>query len=189
MLQILVLLNLVWNLQKQKVKWYCKRKPLLHWGKLKIKQTCKNLGTFILLRMACCGGFWAGDQNYGHHMISYYTYQDILAILVHNHMIQKQFSVPTRWYLPVCSLTKANCSSHRKLSRIWCPTQTWILRWQRAKATWTLERLLQAVGSRCELKSWKSWTWVTGILDVYIVIGDIGRSLPHMYMSSGEPWG
>ena len=30
----LVLLNivLVWNLQKQKVKWYCKRKPLLRWG-------------------------------------------------------------------------------------------------------------------------------------------------------------
>ena len=82
-----MLLNLlfVWNLQTQKIKWYCKRKHLLHWGKLEIKQTCENLGAFILLRMACCGGFWAGDQNYGHHMISYYTYQDIL---VHNQMIQ-----------------------------------------------------------------------------------------------------
>lgn len=103
MLQILVLLNLVlvWNLQKQKFKWYCKRKPLLRWGKLEIKQTCKNLGTFIL-RMACCGGFWAGDQNYGHHMISYYTYQDILAILVHNHMIQKQFSVTVSQQDGIC---------------------------------------------------------------------------------------
>eukprot|EP00913_Durusdinium_trenchii_P020614 g19360.t1 len=25
------------------------------------------------------GGLWAGDQNYGHHMISFYTYQDLVS--------------------------------------------------------------------------------------------------------------
>lgn len=31
------------------------------------------------LWLACFGGFCAGDQNYGHHMVSFYTYQDLVS--------------------------------------------------------------------------------------------------------------
>ena len=122
-------------------------------------------------RLGTLGGLWAGDQNYGHHMISFYTYQEGWAELFQK-VEFKAYSSHAKCcvssglsdirFLVIffkSRLFSKRCNSHHSniihsmggllsTERIWSPTATWTRRSPRDRALWTLERWEGEVGGQ-----------------------------------------